>query len=58
MRYPHRAVAVEVKVELSFSRAERDQYSLPQSLRSDLEKLERLVHPETAAEEVQGRPFL
>jgi hypothetical protein len=57
MRYPHRAEEEADRVELSFSRTEQDQYSLPQSLRSELEKLERLVHQETAVEEVQVRPF-
>jgi hypothetical protein len=42
-RYLHRVVVVEVKVELSFSRADRNQYRLPQLLRSQQEKLELRV---------------
>lgn len=39
-RYLHRVVVVVDRAELSFSRADRNQYRLPQLLRSQQEKLE------------------
>jgi D-glycero-alpha-D-manno-heptose 1-phosphate guanylyltransferase len=56
-RYLYRVEAVVDRAELSFSRAEQGQYRLPQSLRSQQEKVELQGLPETAAEEVLDRPF-
>jgi len=56
-RYLHRVEAVVDRAELSFSQAEQGQYRVPQSLRSQQEKLELQGLPETAAEEVLDRPF-
>jgi hypothetical protein len=56
-RYLYRVEAVVDRAELSFSQAEQGQYRVPQSLRSQQEKLELQGLPETAAEEVLDRPF-